>query len=130
MPRAKASKSDKADKPKKRVTRRKRGPAAPTGLTPADMKSASPPNVCTLCEQIESDGGAVLAPYREPLGGRWVVLAALPLDQVEPTPYQRGLSEAHVKRLTDVIGRTGRYLDPIIAVRVGDKKYQTPNGHH
>jgi len=72
----------------------------------------------------------VLAAYRDPLGGHWLVLAALPLEQVEPTPYQRGLSEAHVKRLADVIGRTGRFLDPVIAVRVGPKRYQTPNGHH
>jgi len=128
---AKSKTAEKSDKPKKATTRRrKRGPAAPTGLSPAEMKVDPAPNVCTLCDEIQSDGGAVLVPYREPLGGRWVVLAALPLEQVDPTPYQRRLSDAHVKRLTDVIARTGRYLDPIIAVRVGEKKYQTPNGHH
>src|SRR5262245_13961670 len=113
MPRTKAEKSEKSEKSKKPVRRRKRGLAAPTGLMPSEMKVDPAPNVCSLCDQIAADGGAVLAPYREPLGGRWVVLAALPLEQVEPTPYQRGLSDSHVKRLTDVIARTGRYLDPI-----------------
>ncbi len=72
----------------------------------------------------------MLAPYRDPLGGRWLVLTVLPLEFVEPTPYQRGLSEAHVKRLTNVISKTGRYLDPVIAFRLQPRRYQTPNGHH
>ena len=46
-----------------------------------------------------------------------MVLAALPIDRVEPTPYQRDPSEPHVKRLMDVIETLGRFLDPIIAVR-------------
>ena len=58
------------------------------------------------------------------------ILAPLPLDKVSPTPYQRNLSDAHVKRLTEVIGKTGRYLDPVITVRAGPKDYQSPNGHH
>ena len=82
---------------------------------------------------IEGDGGKVLATYREPYGGRWVVLAALPIDLVQPTPYQRNLSDAHVRRLESVIGKIGRFLDPIIAVCAphGDTaRYWTPNGHH
>ncbi|MEW6250933.1 MAG: ParB N-terminal domain-containing protein [Planctomycetota bacterium] len=110
--------------------RRKKAPAGPVGLAPGEVRSAPPAEVSELCAAIEADGGSVLVPYREPLGGHWVILAALPLEQVEPTPYQRGLSEAHVKRLADVIARTGRYLDPVIAARVGAGKYQVPNGHH
>lgn len=110
--------------------RRKKGPAGPVGLRPEEMRADAPDSVKSLCRAIEEDGGAVLAPYRDPLGGHWLVLAAVPLEQIEPTPYQRGLSDAHVKRLGEAIARTGRYLDPVIAARVAPRKYQTPNGHH
>jgi ParB family chromosome partitioning protein len=83
-----------------------------------------------LAQQIADDGGAALGTYRDPLGGHWQVLAALPLSKVEPTPYQRDLSDAHVKRLTSAIDRLGRFLDPVIAVRTEDGRYWTPNGHH
>ena len=63
-----------------------------------------------------STGGAVLGRYREPLGGTWLVLAAIPLGRIEPTPFQRDLSDAHVKRLENVIDRVGLFLDPVIAV--------------
>jgi ParB family chromosome partitioning protein len=83
---------------------------------------------------IDADGGRVLAIYREPFGGRWLVLSALPIELVEPTPYQRNLSEAHVRKLEAVIGKIGRFLDPIIAVRTPKPdhavKYWTPNGNH
>ena len=71
-----------------------------------------------------------LGAYRDPLGGHWQLLAALPIDKVEPTPFQRDLSEAHVKRLTGVIDTLDRFLDPIIAVRGEDGRYWTPNGNH
>jgi ParB family chromosome partitioning protein len=113
----------------KRSPRRKQK-TEPVGLTPAETREAPSADAAALARAIEEDGGAALAVYREPLGGKWVILAALPLGQVEPTPYQRGLSDAHVKRLADAIGKTGRYLDPVIAFRVEPKRYQTPNGHH
>jgi ParB family chromosome partitioning protein len=53
----------------------------------------------------------------------------LPIERVEPTPYQRDPSEPHVKRLMNVIETLGRFLDPIIAVR-RDETYWTPNGNH
>ena len=63
-----------------------------------------------------------------------MVLAALPIELVEPTPFQRNLSDTHVRKLELVIGKIGRFLDPIIAVRApkGDRaeKYWTPNGNH
>src|SRR3989449_3651500 len=83
-----------------------------------------------LRETIAADGGTVLGAYRDPLGGNWQILAALPLDRVEPTPYQRDLSEAHVARLAAAIDKLDRFLDPVIAVRAADGKYWTPNGYH
>jgi ParB family chromosome partitioning protein len=67
--------------------------------------------------------------YSEPFGGTPLLLAALPIDRVEPTPYQRDPSDAHVKRLMAVVEKIGRFLDPIIAVREG-QTYLTPNGNH
>lgn len=115
--------------------RRRRQPAlASTGLAATELQAAAPPNdVSELHRVIEGDGGKVLAIYREPYGGRWVVLAALPIEFVEPTPFQRNLSDTHVRKLELVIGKIGRFLDPIIAVRAPDvqvAKYWTPNGNH
>ena len=118
------------------VVRRRRQPAhASTGLAATELQAAAPPvEVAELHRAIEGDGGKVLAIYREPYGGRWVVLAALPIELVEPTPFQRNLSDMHVRKLEFVIGKIGRFLDPIIAVRAptGDQvaKYWTPNGNH
>jgi ParB family transcriptional regulator, chromosome partitioning protein len=58
------------------------------------------------------------------------MLVGLPIDRVEPTPFQRDLSEAHVGRLASAIDRLDRYLDPVIAVPAGDGKYWSPNGYH
>ena len=70
-----------------------------------------------MAETIAEDGGTVVGTYREPLGSHWQLLATLPIDQVEPTPYQRDLSQPHVARLADAMDRLGRYMDPIVAVR-------------
>jgi len=100
-----------------------------------ELQAAAPPHeVVELHRRIDGDGGKVLAIYREPYGGRWILLAALPIELVEPTPFQRNLSDTHVRKLETVIGRIGRFLDPIITVRLpkGDQiaKYWTPNGNH
>jgi len=71
----------------------------------------------------------VLGRYSDPFGGKPLLLAALPVDRVEPTPYQRDPSDAHVKRLMGVIETIGRFLDPIVVVR-DDGQYVTPNGNH
>jgi ParB family chromosome partitioning protein len=97
--------------------------------------TTSPPGaVEELQDAIDKDGGKVLTIYREPFGGHWLVMAALPIDQVEPTPYQRNLSDAHVRKLEGVIAKLGRFLDPIIVVRKESKdgvtRYWTPNGNH
>ena len=98
------------------------------GLTPAEVGAASD-DINRLAEHVESDGGAVLGRYNDPFGGTPLLLAALPVDRVEPTPYQRDPSDAHVKRLMGVIEKIGRFLDPIVAVRT-DAQYLTPNGNH
>jgi ParB family transcriptional regulator, chromosome partitioning protein len=115
--------------------RRKQPSGVSTGLAATELQAAAPPHdVAELQQAIDRDGGKVLAIYREPYGGRWLVLAALPIDLVEPTPYQRNLSDTHVRKLETVIGKIGRFLDPIIAVRLPKPdhaaKYWTPNGHH
>ena len=116
--------------------RRRRKPAgASTGLAATELQAAAPPaEVATLHRAIDDDGGKVLAVYREPYGGRWLVFAALPIELVEPTPYQRNLSDTHVRKLEVVMGKIGRFLDPIIVVRSPNPdhavKYWTPNGNH
>lgn len=105
--------------------------AASRGLDARRVASGTPPApVEELSRSIESDGGVVLATYREPLGGHWQLLAALPIARVEPTPFQRDLSEAHVGRVAKAIDKLGRYLDPVIAVPAGDGMYWSPNGYH
>jgi ParB family chromosome partitioning protein len=102
----------------------------PTELTADQLEVATlDGDTQALADAVLADGGRVLASYREPLGGHVQLFAALPIDKVEPTPYQRDVSDAHVRKLTLAMDRTRRYLDPVIAVRVGDG-YQTPNGHH
>jgi ParB family chromosome partitioning protein len=114
--------------PKPRKPRRKNVEAMSQGLEPAEV--AHPTEEGTkLGEMIVDDGGSVIGSYRDPFGGSGVVLAALPIDLVEPTPYQRDRSEAHLKKLASAIERVKRFLDPIIAVR-REGKYWTPNGNH
>ena len=115
--------------------RRRKPTGASTGLAASELQAAAPPGaVGGLHQIIEQDGGRVLSIYREPYGGHWLVLAALPIELVEPTPYQRNLSDTHVRKLEAVIGKIGRFLDPIIAVRIAKPdhaaKYWTPNGNH
>jgi ParB family chromosome partitioning protein len=93
-------------------------------------KAEAPRAVLGLAEQVQEDGGSVLAIYREPVGQAWQIFALLPMDQVKPTPYQRDLSPAHAKRLREVIRKLDRFIDPIVAVRHGPREYWTPNGNH
>jgi ParB family chromosome partitioning protein len=126
----------KPKQPRAPGARRRRKPAgASIGLGSTELQAAAPPaEVAELHQAIDHDGGKGLAMYREPYGGRWVVMAALPIELVEPTPYQRNLSDTHVRKLEAVIGKIGRFLDPIIVVRAPKQdqsaKYWTPNGNH
>lgn len=112
---------------KARKSPRKKVEAKTKGLGAQEM--AAPLDGLELAKLIEQDGGSVVGSYKEPLGGKHVVIAALPIDKVEPTPYQRDQSPAHVKKLADAMERVGRFLDPIITVRK-DGKYWSPNGNH
>jgi ParB family chromosome partitioning protein len=115
---------------KKRVVRRRKKVGAKSvGLSASETAQVDDRAARALAEQIAEDEGAVLATYREPFGGTPVLLATLPIDRVEPTPYQRDPSQPHVKRLMNVVETLGRFLDPIITIRQDDG-YWTPNGNH
>ncbi len=118
-------------KKKRAAKKSKKAAAAHTrGLDASRLAvAATPAAVNALSKRIEDDGGAVLATYRDPLGSRWQILASLPIDIVQPTPYQRDLSETHVARLADAIDKLDRFLDPIVAVPA-DEGYWSPNGYH
>src|SRR3989304_5132593 len=118
---------EKGAGPAKR-TRRKKTITESGGLAASEVQSTSPPTaVVELEKHIREDGGSVLAVYREPFGGNWLLLAVLPLDQVEPTPYQRDLSETHMARLMNVISRICRFLGPVLAGRAETPGYVTPH---
>jgi ParB family chromosome partitioning protein len=116
---------------KKATRRRKKVEPKSRGLAPRAVAGEAPPAATkNLAEQVEADGGAVIGSYRDPLGGAWQMIVALPIDKVEPTPFQRDVSAAHLKRLVQRIEDVGRFLDPIIVVRRDDGTYWTPNGNH
>jgi len=119
---------------RKRPTK-KRGRLAPgkeaRGLTAADIVlDLTHADVATLVALVQQAGGATIGAYREPLSGRSLLIAALPLAAVEPTPFQRDLSPTHARRLADRIDETGVFLDPLIVVRGEDGRLWTPNGRH
>jgi ParB family chromosome partitioning protein len=80
--------------------------------------------------RIEREGGLVLGAYSDPLGKNALILAILPIDRIEPTPFQRDLSQTHHRKLADVLDRTGMFLDPVIAVTAPKEGFWTPNGRH
>jgi ParB family transcriptional regulator, chromosome partitioning protein len=88
------------------------------------------PKVAELAALVRAAGGAPIGAYHEPMGGRPLMLACLPLAAVQPTPFQRDLSPTHAKRLAEKIGETAAFLDPLIVVRGEDGKLWTPNGRH
>jgi ParB family transcriptional regulator, chromosome partitioning protein len=101
------------------------------GLDPAQCRlEQSEGSAAEATEAVEKAGGCVVGLYKDPLGGHQTLLSILPIDKVEPTPFQRDLSDAHHKRLADVISKTGRFLDPVIAVVAPDGSFWTPNGRH
>lgn len=101
------------------------------GLTPGESRLEKVEgSAADALAAVQKVGGAVVGMYKEPLGGHPVLLAVLPIDAIEPTPFQRDLSDTHHKRLADVIAKTGRYLDPVIAVVAPSQGFWTPNGRH
>jgi ParB family chromosome partitioning protein len=127
MAEAKSSGKKKAAKGRKK----RAAESKPRGLTAQALVSGSPPAaVAELADAIAEDGGVVIGVYKDPLGGKWQVLAGLPIDRVEPTPFQRDLSDSHVTRLAEAIDKLDRFLDPVVAVRTDQGRYWVPNGSH
>jgi ParB family chromosome partitioning protein len=112
--------------PKKRA---RKAAAGSRGLLPAECVVDADFEIETR-QRIEKEGGVVLAGYRDPFGKNALIVAILPIGAVEPTPFQRDVSDMHHKRLADVIDKTGFFLDPIIAITAPGKGFWTPNGGH
>jgi ParB family chromosome partitioning protein len=112
---------------RKRLTPRKdkRGLDAAQIVLGVDAAEVAP-----LVAEVRAAGGAAIGAYREPLSGRPVLLAALPIAAVQPTPFQRDLSPTHTKRLAAKIEESGSFLDPLIVVRGETGGFWTPNGRH
>ena len=101
------------------------------GLAPAECRLPEASITASeITAAVEKAGGCLVGSYKEPLGGHAVFVSILPIEAIEPTPFQRDLSDAHHKRLADVINKTGRFLDPIIAVTAPQDGFWTPNGRH
>ncbi|HEX7416644.1 MAG TPA: ParB N-terminal domain-containing protein [Steroidobacteraceae bacterium] len=118
-----------------RAQKTRRGKIAPgkkaRGLSAAQIAlPLDHPELADLMTLVHTAGGTAVGAYREPLGGRPLLLACLPFAAVQPTPFQRDLSPTHAKRLAEKIEETGAFLDPIIVVRGEDGKLWTPNGRH
>ena len=128
-----AKKKTARKKAARKTTARKR--LAPSrrqrGLAAAEVVlELADPGVAPLAAEVTAAGGAPIGAYREPLSGRPLLLAALPVAAVQPTPFQRDLSPTHTKRLARKIEEAGAFLDPLIVVRGDDGRLWTPNGRH
>jgi ParB family chromosome partitioning protein len=118
----------------KRAPAKKRPRKAATksrGLTPAECRlDALSGEAEAVRARIEREGGTVIGCYSDPLGKNALIMAILPIDGIEPTPFQRDLSQVHHRKLAGVIDRTGLFLDPVIAVTAPEQGFWTPNGMH
>src|SRR5690606_32153147 len=92
-------------KAKARRTRARLTPAAARrGLSAEDVAlPLEHEDIAPVVVLVRKAGGAPLGAYREPLGGRPLLLASLPFAAVQPTPFQRDLSPTHARRLADAI---------------------------
>ena len=120
MPVAKRKKPSRKAKPKTK------------GFEAADCRlDVAASEIRDVVNRVEKDGGSIVGAWRDPLGGSPLVIAVLPIDTIEPTPFQRDLSETHHKKLAGVIEKTGIFLDPVITVTApGNNGFWTPNGRH
>jgi ParB family chromosome partitioning protein len=123
------AKKDMKRAPAKR--RPRKAQAKSRGLSPQEcrIEALSGPAE-DVSSKVSEEGGVVLGCYNDPLGKNPVLVAILPIDSIEPTPFQRDLSQTHHRKLADVLNRTGMFLDPVIAVTAPDKGFWTPNGRH
>jgi ParB family chromosome partitioning protein len=129
-----AAKKKKPTATPRAPARRKTPRKAQAGSAGLPAEACVPSDVLSgledLRQRVEGEGGAVAGAYLDPLGGKPLLLAILPIDRVAPTPFQRDLSEAHHKRLAEVIHKTARFLDPIIVITAPESGFWTPNGLH
>jgi ParB family chromosome partitioning protein len=121
--------------PAKIAAKRKRASRKATpktkGLDALDCRlDVSAESISEVVQRVQKEGGTVVGSWRDPLGGSPLVIAILPIDSIEPTPFQRDLSEAHHKKLAAVIEKTGTFLDPVISVPAPNSGFWTPNGRH
>jgi len=101
------------------------------GLAAAEIALAPDhDDIRSLVERIRAADGVAIGTYRDPLGGRALVMATLPFRTIQPTPFQRDLSPTHTKRLSEKIDEAGAFLDPLIVVLGDDNNFWTPNGRH
>jgi ParB family chromosome partitioning protein len=121
----KAVKKKKAARGKLAPRKEKRGLSSAQMVLGIDEKEVQP-----LVAEVEAAGGAAIGAYREPFSGRPILMAALPISAVQPTPFQRDLSPTHTKRLATKIEESGSFLDPLVVVRGEDGRLWTPNGRH
>jgi ParB family chromosome partitioning protein len=111
--------------------RPRKAKAGTRGLGASDARLESlPAEAAEAAARVESEGGSLIGSYRDPLGASPVLVAVLPIGCIEPTPFQRDLSQVHHRKLADVLDRTGIFLDPVIAVTAPGKGFWTPNGRH
>ena len=112
---------------RKRLTppKEKRGLSGPEVILDLEFPGLRP-----LVEKVREKGGAAVGAYREPFSGNPLLLAVLPVEAVEPTPFQRDLSPTHTKRLATKIEESQAFLDPLIVVQGAKGEFWTPNGRH
>ena len=116
---------------RKKTPRKQKAESA--GLDPLACElGADDPAVQALARTVTREGGLIVGQYKDPLGGFPLVIAVLPIGKIEPTPFQRDLSDTHHKRLAEVIQKTGRFLDPVVAITAPEAQggFWTPNGRH
>ena len=120
----------------KKKARRKKAAPDSRGLAPKQTREEAPPqDFAALEARITGAGGELIGHYRDPLGGQWLALAALPVacrraDALPARPLRRARRSAS----TDVIERVGvlpRSGDRgRVAGRAASAPFWTPNGNH
>src|SRR5258708_20325217 len=99
MPKPTAAKTRKTRVPRKRKPQT-------AGLAPADCASEITGDLTPIADRVRKEGGLVVAAYRDPLRRHPLLLAVLPIDGIQPTPFPRDLTEAHHNRLLVVLTQT------------------------
>ncbi len=66
--------------------------------------------------------------YQEPIFGKDIAFGLIPASELEISPYQRELSQQHIRNLQKSISSLG-FIDPLIVYPEGDK-YYVVNGQH